>query len=396
VAIIVNTATAVRIRGQVELFMKRSLSRQRAGRVTVQGMPESSVVVRPEPMDSGSYTAASRLQAAGLRRAITLFERAAEVVPLPRSPRPIVIADYGAATGHNSLLPIGAAIAVLRKRTRPEHSVLVTHTDVPENDFTELFRTLSDDPDTYLKKDHASFASAVGRSFYSQIVPSNSVNLAWSAWSIQWLARTPVPIPDHVLVAHSRDEGVRAAYDRQAARDWHEFVAFRGRELSPGGRLVTMTMAIGDDGDFGYRPLLDAISETLTDLVARDLLTDDDLGGMTIPIVGRRAKDFLSPFAPSGTFEKLTVEHLEVFDGEDRFWAQHRIDKNANAFGAKWAAFLRVAAFPALAATLPADRRPEFLDELSSGVADRLAASPTEVRIPLAVVVIEKKQRAHH
>ncbi|MDT5180453.1 MAG: hypothetical protein QOJ95_4651, partial [Mycobacterium sp.] len=123
-------------------------------------MPESSVVVRPEPMDSGSYTAASRLQAAGLRRAITLFEKAAEVVPLPRSPRPVVIADYGAATGHNSLLPIGAAISVVRRRTRPEHSVLVTHTDVPENDFTALFQTLSDDPDTYLKKDHASFASA--------------------------------------------------------------------------------------------------------------------------------------------------------------------------------------------------------------------------------------------
>jgi hypothetical protein len=347
-------------------------------------------------MDSGSYTAASRLQAAGLRRAITLFEKAAEVVPLPRSPRPVVIADYGAATGHNSLLPIAAAIAALRRRTRPEHSVLVTHTDVPENDFTELFRTLSDDPDTYLKKDHASFASAVGRSYYSQIVPSNSVNLAWSAWSIQWLSRTPMPIPDHVLVAHSRDEAVRAAYARRAAHDWHEFVAFRGRELSPGGRLVVMTLGIGEDGDFGYRPLLDAISETLTDLVARELLTEDELREMTIPIVGRRARDFLSPFAPSGTFEKLTVEHLEVLDAEDRFWAQYRIDKKAEGLGARWAAFLRTTVFPTLAATLAVDRRAGFLDQLSSGVADRLAASPAEVRIPLAQIVIEKKQRAHH
>ena len=81
-------------------------------------------------MDSGSYSASSRLQAAGLQPAIKLFEEAAEVVPLPRPPQPIVIADYGAATGHNSLLPVGAAIAVLRKRTRPEHSVLVAHTDL--------------------------------------------------------------------------------------------------------------------------------------------------------------------------------------------------------------------------------------------------------------------------
>ena len=186
-------------------------------------MPESSVVVRPKPMDSGSYTAGSRLQAAGLQRAIKLFEQAAEAVPLPRLPQPVVIADYGASTGHNSLLPICAAIAVLRKRTRPEHSIMVVHTDVPENDFTMLFQTLATDPDTYLRKDEASFASAIGRSFYSQILPSNSVNLGWTSWAILWLRRVPAPIHDHVHVAYSSDEAVRAAYAKQAAHDWHDY-----------------------------------------------------------------------------------------------------------------------------------------------------------------------------
>ena len=357
-------------------------------------MPESSVVVRPQPKDSGSYSAASRLQAAGLRRATTLFEQAARVVPLPRSPRPIVIADYGAATGHNSLLPIGAALAAVRKRTRPEHSVLVTHTDVPDNDFTALFRTLAEDPDSYLKKDAACFASAVGRSYYTQIVPSNSVNLAWSAWSVQWLARTPTPVPDHVVAALSRDDAVRAAYQKQAARDWHEFVAFRGRELSPGGRLVVMTMGLGEDGDFGYGPLLDAVAETLTDLVARGVLIEDEARALTIPVVGRRERDFLSPFAPSGTFEKLTVEHLEVFDAEDRFWAQYGLDQKADDYGARWADFLATSAFPTLAAAVPAERRTGLLDELCRGVAQRLSAAPAEMRIPMALVVIEKKQRA--
>jgi len=359
-------------------------------------MPESSAVVRPEPMHSSSYTAASRLQAAGLRRATTLFAESAAEVPLPQSPRPIVIADYGAATGHNSLVPIGEAIAVLRKRTRPEHSILVTHTDVPDNDFSDLFRTLSEDPDTYLKKDKACFASAVGRSYYGQIIPSNSVNLAWSAWSTHWLSRTPTPIPDHLLVAHSRDGEVRTAYERQAARDWHEFVAFRGRELSPGGRLVVMTMAIDSDGDFGYRPLLDAITDTLAELVGREMLTDDESSAMSIPIAGRRAPDFLAPFAPSGTFEKLSVQHLEVFHGDDRFWSRYRVDGKADQFGAAWSEFLRGTAFPTLAATLPADRRAGFVDHLCTGVAARLAAAPAEVRIPLAAVVIEKQRRLHH
>ena len=80
-------------------------------------LPESSVVVRPEPMESATYTESSRLQAAGLKPAIALFQRAAQEVPLPTPPQPIVIADYGAATGHNSLRPMSAAIEVLRQRT---------------------------------------------------------------------------------------------------------------------------------------------------------------------------------------------------------------------------------------------------------------------------------------
>lgn len=360
-------------------------------------MPESSVVVRPEPMDSSSYTENSRLKAAGLRPAITLFEQAAKVVPIPRSPRPIVIADYGAATGHNSLLPISAAIAVLRNRTRTEHSILVTHTDVPDNNFTALFHTLSDDPDTYLKKDGASFASAIGRSFYSQIMPSNSVNLGWSSWAIQWLSQVPGPVPDHVQVSYTRDESVRAAYARQAAQDWHEFVAFRGRELCPGGRLVLMTMAIGEDGEFGYRPLLTAMIATLDELVGKGLVTADERAGMSIPTVGRHARDFLSPFAPSGTFEKLSIAHLDVFDAEDRFYDEYRVDKNATSFGARWAAFARASVFPTLAGTLADgqrdERREQFLDDLEAGIATRLAADPQRMQIPLAHVVIEKKAR---
>ena len=109
-------------------------------------LPESSVVVRPEPMESATYTQSSRLQAAGLLPAVTLFEQAAAEVPLPAPPQPVVIADYGAATGHNSLKPMSAAIDVLRRRTRHDHAILVAHSDVPDNDFTALFRTLNDDP----------------------------------------------------------------------------------------------------------------------------------------------------------------------------------------------------------------------------------------------------------
>ena len=163
----------------------------------------------------------------------------------------------------------------------------MAHTDVPDNDFTAMFRTLADDPDAYLRKDAATFASAVGRSFYTQILPSNSVNLGWSSWAIQWLSRTPAPIPDHVQVAYSSDEAVRAAYAKQAAHDWHEFIAFRGRELCPGGRLVVMTVGRDEEGEFGFRRLLSALVDTLDELAAGELLSEDEVHRMCIPTVAR-------------------------------------------------------------------------------------------------------------
>lgn len=361
-------------------------------------MPQSSNVVRPESPGSPSYTAASRLQAAGLQSGIELFVSAARSVPLPAPPQPIVIADYGASTGHNSLVPVTAAIAALRARTPKEHAILIAHTDVADNDFTTLFRTLSDDPDSYLHHDAAVYSSAVGRSFYQQILPSHSVTLGWTSWATHWLSRAE-PVLDHILPAASADAAVRAACARQAAEDWHEFVAFRGRELVRGGRLVVLTLGADKSGEIGMRALIDGLYATLQDLVAAGLITTDELVGMSLPIVGRTEEDFVAPFLPKGRFEGCSIEHLEVFDAEDRFWQRYQVDGDANVLGAQWASFLRAAVFDALIGGLRGGagdpRVPRFRDELERGIAARVAAAPTPMRIRMATVVLVKTPRAH-
>ena len=261
-----------------------------------------------------------------------------------------------------------------------------------------MFRTLAEDPDSYLSKDAATFASAVGRSFYAQIMPSSSVNLGWSSWSIQWLSQVPSPIPDHIQVAYSSDEDVRAKYAKQAAHDWQEFIAFRGRELRPGGRLVVMTMAVDDDGEFGYRPMLAALLDALDELRGAGLVTAEEIHRMCVPVVGRKKADFFAPFAPSGRFEQLEIDHLEVFDAEDRFWSQYQVDSDEKAFAAKWAAFVRASVFPSLATALEVgpedDRVVQFFDRLEAGVAGRLAAAPEQMQIPLAHLVLIKRPRS--
>jgi hypothetical protein len=341
----------------------------------------------------GAYNRSSRVQAAGLLPAVALLEDAALKVRLTAGSAPLVIVDYGSSEGRNSLLPIGTAVSALRARAGPTRAISVVHTDLPDNDFAALFRTVESDPETYLR-DGATFVSAIGRSFYQQLLPAESVTLGWSSWAVQWLSRLPAPIPDQVQVAFSKDAGTREAFARQAAEDWRAFLAARGREMCPGARLVVLTMAVDEARDFGYRPLLHAMYAGLEDLMAERFITADELHRMAIPTVGRSHDDLAAPFVNAGSFAGLSPSHLEVFQAEDRIFNRFEGDGDAQAFGASWAAFSRASVFPTLAAALGGGRSDarfdEFLQRLEAALASRLAAAPTHMSIPLAKLLLIK------
>ncbi|MFL5257307.1 MAG: hypothetical protein ACJ8AI_31395, partial [Rhodopila sp.] len=133
---------------------------------------EEAIPAGPAPMEGhGGYNRRSAVQASGATPALPLLERAAREAALPIGDAAIIVADYGSSEGHNSLEPMAAAICILRARAGPARAVSVVHTDLPGNDFGALFQLLATDPASYLRDDPAVFASAVGRSFYGQILP---------------------------------------------------------------------------------------------------------------------------------------------------------------------------------------------------------------------------------
>ena len=361
-------------------------------------MTAGQIAPAPAPMEGhGGYNRSSAVQASGASPAVPLFEHAAAVVPLPEAPEPVVIADFGSSEGHNSLVPLASAIRIVRDRAGPEREFSVVHTDLPGNDFSALFQTVASDPFSYLKSGARIFPSAVGRSFYEQILPTSSVTLGWSSWAIQWLSRLPGQIPDQVQVAYSRDPAARAAYAGQAAEDWRNFLTSRGRELRRGGRLVILTMALRDDGEFGYRAAVETLYEALLDLAGQGLISLEEIGRMAIPTVGRSRADFMAPFSGDACFAGLSIEHLEVFEGEDQIWRDYERDGNAHRFGARWAAFSRASVFPTLAAALDGgagdQRAHSFIDKLEAAAAARLAEKPGPMVIPLARMVLVKETR---
>lgn len=167
-----------------------------------------------------------------------------------------------------------------------------------------------------------------------------------------------------------------------------------------------LTVGLKPDGTSGFEVAFDAIMTALDQFVADGLITDDEVRRMSVPSTGRDEKDFRAPFHPSGRFEGLSIEDIELFNGEDRFWAQYQSDKDAAAFGTNWADFLRGSMFPTLAAAVDTDadagrgrdrrskRRREFVDQLHDALAAALTAAPAQMSIPLALVVLEKRRRS--
>src|SRR6202007_2396888 len=156
--------------------------------------------------------------------------------------------------------------------------------------------------------------------FYEQILPASCVTLGWSSWAVQWLSRIPGLTPDQVQIAYSQDATARTAFSQQAAEDWRCFLVHRAAELRPGGQLIVLSMALDDNGDFGYRPAVAAIYGAVLDLVDEGFISREDARRMVIPTVGRSRQDFMAPFVRSGSFAGLTLEEIDVFYGEDRIW----------------------------------------------------------------------------
>jgi|HubBroStandDraft_3_1064219.scaffolds.fasta_scaffold487199_1 hypothetical protein len=179
----------------------------------------------------GAYNRHSHRQVAGGALAVPLLERAAHAVDPGPDDRPLLIADYGSSQGRNSLRPMRAAIAVLRERFGAERPICVTHTDLPDNDFSTLFQTLQANPDSYLRDQPNVFSSAVGLSFYESVLPPAQVS-RWSSFAAMWLSRIPAYIPGHFWDQRATG-AVREEFDAQAAIDWRIFLSLRARELRP-------------------------------------------------------------------------------------------------------------------------------------------------------------------
>jgi hypothetical protein len=338
----------------------------------------------------GYYGAHSLPQGSAGAFGLPLLDRAVDAVGLPEDGiAPVVIADLGVAGGKNELAPLTEAIGGLRQRRGLTSPIVVVHTDIATNDFTALFETVENDPNTYLRAP-GTYAFAAGRSFYERIFPPASVTLGWSAIAVHWLSRVPRPIEDHVYCAFATGAS-RTALQRQSADDWHSFLVDRAAELRPGAQLVVVGGAATDDGVSGAEGLMNALNDALRSAVADGRLTKDDYAAMTIPTWNRTLTEFVAPFtADAEIADTLALEEQGVDILGDPFMAEYQRSGDAEAFADAITAFLRGFTEPSLFGALkqPADERAAVADAVYADVHRLAAQDPARVATAWRVAVL--------
>jgi hypothetical protein len=356
-------------------------------------MAQESVSPQGVTEAAGSYNQHARLQAAGGSIAARFLEDAAREITAVPADRPIVMADYGSSQGKNSLVPIGAAIRVLRSRFGPERSIFVFHIDQPPNDFNTLFQVLSSDPLRYVSNDANVFPGAVGRSFYEEVLPRDCVDLAWSSFAVVWLSQIPRDVPGHFFIPRC-PEPQRALFDRQAGMDWERFLSLRARELRTGGRMVVVLPAQDDRGSPGFLDLMDDANAALAEMVVDGTISQHEREGMTLGSYPRSTSELLAPFAHGGQFQELTVESFKTFANPDSVWEAYELDGDREALAAKHAMFFRSTFVPSLAQALASTRNASeisaFADRMQMHVHHRRRDHPAPIDMVVQVLVVAK------
>ena len=337
----------------------------------------------------GYYNRHSAMQAAGNSAALVLWEQAASAVTF--GDEPLVIVDYGSSQGKNSMDPVAIAIQTLRARAGEERTIEVIHTDLPSNDFTSLFTALEDEPNSYMRGTTGIFPSAIGRSYYETLFPPGRIHLGWNSWTMQWMSRHPIEIPDQAFGLQSGLEEVRTAIRQQQARDWQLFLERRASELRTGGWLLSLFPGSPEER-VGWEWLTKELWLALVDMRDAGLLSDHDLLHVNIPTAPRKLADIHAPFvAGAGQFAGLRIEHAEILPGPDVHWDEFTRTGDARPLARGWSGMMRAFSGPTIAASIDSKRdRSALIDELFHRLEARLAANPQRHEHFVAVVLLHK------
>jgi hypothetical protein len=336
----------------------------------------------------GYYDHYSSAQGASIRELLGWITGAVEGMALPDEATPITAVDYGCAEGRNSLGALGAFIEAVRRR-RPAQSIRAVFSDLPTNNFNQLFGNLHDPRIPGIWHQEV-YPSAVAGSFYTPLLPPGTVHFAMSFNALLWLDQLPaVPVPDFIgyMGPSPRHPGETIprepamAFARQAESDLLRFLQSRARELPAGGRVL-----IAMPGSDGQRQcsdgLYDLLNDACADLVEAGQVERAHYERLVMPVYFRTLDELLASVerADSPVHGLYRIERAETREVATPFVVAYRQTGNLAAYVEEYTGFLRAFSEPVVRAGLAGDTA--TTDAVYERVRARLRADPARYEFP--------------
>ena len=304
------------------------------------------------------------------------------------SSEPFRIADYGAADGGTSIDLHRATISALRARS-PHRAVCITYTDLPRNDYSALFTTAHGGRPgvtSYLDEHDGIFVYAAATSFFEPIFPTGTVDFGFSATAMHWLSALPCPVSDHIHMAGAHGQELEALRARALA-DWQDILFARASELKPGGRLLTVNLALADDGrhmgNTGGANMFDVMNRLWRALVDDGTITTAEYRRTTIPQFYRTPAEFHAPLLDrDGPVHRagLRLVHAETRFTRCPYAARFAQDGDADHFAETYVPNTRTWSetvfVNALDAARPLSQRQAIVGRYFGSFADLVRANP--------------------
>jgi len=342
-------------------------------------------------MKSGGYYSARTKGAKDvIDNAAPLVQNAVEALNLdPSSPRPIGLADFGAADAGTSMEMIGRAVTALRAKA-PGRDVVLTYTDLPSNDFSQVFRNSQG---TGTAGDHLSghdrlFVFASGTSFYRQVLPNESLDLGFSATAMHWITGTPCSIEDHIHAVGAKGDEL-AAYTDKGMKDWTTILRHRAAELVPGGRLVLVNFCIDEAGRYlgntGGANMFDTLAMLWRRLRDEGTIAAAEFRDTNFPQFYKTLEQFRAPLDDSGGPLRnagLVLEHIETRVVPCPYKAEYEASGDLDAFAPALVGTVRswseTVFLNGLDPATPTARRHEVIERFYKSYEDEIRTAPQD------------------
>jgi hypothetical protein len=336
---------------------------------------------------SGYYSKATAGARDTINQATHLVLEAIARLTLADGQAPLRVADFGAADGGTSVDMWRSALMDLRRRA-PRRPIEICYTDLPRNDFAQLFRMIhgQTEIDSYYKQIDNLYVFASGTSFHDAIFPPRTLHLGFSATASHYLSRTPRTISNHVhMVGASGAE--RDAYIDQGRIDWEAMLSARSRELCEGARLCLFNFGIDEAGRYlgstGGVSMFDTFNELWRGLADDGIITPEEYVNTNFPQCYRTIDQFVAPLTGSSSpvyRAGLRLEHIETRVVRCPYARDFEQHGDAKKFAQSYVPTLRSWSEPTFSAGLapsrvPAERQ-EIIDEFYSRYERLVAAHP--------------------